>query len=240
MSVVASQRPIVDKNARRVLTPCDCKLTTDKAQGKAEAGSGWVEGYAFVWDNIDKQRELMVRGAFARSIQQVVPAGKVKLMAKHFSEGADVMENIGTVTEAREDDYGLWVHAEFSSVQDAQDIRTKVTEGHIKYLSGGFRPIQWEFREPVDENGNPKPAILAHLECALLETTVTNRPVNELAVIVAAKSETSPSAGLQSTDMSAPAGTAQAPASTPPPSPVLPRVQREIAIARASLELLGE
>lgn len=162
---------------RTQFTP-DARLIAKNNDG----GNGWIEGYLSVFGNIDQQNETVERGAFAKSIKSVVPAGKVKLMVKHFAHGGDVADCIGTVTQAREDDYGLWIHAELSSVKLAQETRQKILEKHVRGLSVGFYPQQWEHDE-VDGV-----RIVRHTEAILAEGTVTVRPANELCGIESAKS----------------------------------------------------
>jgi HK97 family phage prohead protease len=220
---------ILDKHARRILRPLAAKLSAKAT----DLSSGWIEGYAATWGNVDLQGHMMLRGCFARSIEQAIPAKKVKLMSKHYLYGGDCIECIGTVTAAREDDYGLWIHAELSAVQLAQDIRTKILEGHVDGLSVGFFPILWDFRKTSDPaaKGND---VVAHTECKLAEVTVTVIPVNEQALITAAKSQSeistpsSPSAGKNAPDAAA----IVAPV-TPPMPRSSPRNRREIECAKA-------
>jgi HK97 family phage prohead protease len=253
----------IDKHARRVMRAADPKLKA-KAIEQGAADPGWIEGYAAVWNNLDRQNEVMVKGCFARSIAQAVPAGKVKLMATHFRDGGDALECIGTITQAKEDDYGLWIHADLASTDDAQNIRAKVVEGHISSLSVGYVPIRWEVRNTEMENGEVVQTI-AHLETRLAEVTTTVRPANELATITAAKSEnhtdTTPTNGGAATGASGvtPPNAAQntgkasdqapgvasgktAPPATSPagqPAPLdLPRIKRDLVLKRARLGLL--
>lgn len=214
----------------------------------AAADNGWLEGYAAVYGNTDAQGEIILPGAFARSIGQVIPAGKIPLMIKHQAAGGDVTETIGLVTEAREDDHGLWIHAEFSAVKNAQDTRQKVLEGSITGLSVGFRDIRATI-EPMMVGGVEKPAIM-HRECALVEVTVTNRPANLQAEITGAKSADSieplnekaiPDAASQGTAVLAPVGTAQgksAPANTAATPPASHAIARDLAHRERRLELL--
>jgi HK97 family phage prohead protease len=156
--------------------------------------AGWIEGYAAVWNNVDLSGETMLRGCFAPTLSQDVSAGKVKLMSLHYRDGGDCSECVGTVTEAIEDPYGLWVHADLSAVQHAQDARKKVIEGHVKFLSVGFRLGETQLREPhndqevkiLDSVGERK--IMMHTSSQLCEVTLTVRPANPLAAITGAKS----------------------------------------------------
>jgi len=152
-----------------------------RAKNTAE-GKPYIEGYLAVFDNVDQGGDRIIKGAFAKSIKERVRAGKVPLMVKHFAYGGDVTDAIGLITEAREDDYGLWIHADLSSVQLAKDTHTKITEGIVWGMSVGFQLLRYEEVREGDD------WILELKECRLVEGTVTVRPMNEEAVIHRAKS----------------------------------------------------
>ena len=170
----------VDKDARR------CHIATDAGLiGKAALAvndPGFIQGHGAVWDNVDLQGEVMRRGAFAKSIKERIPTGKVKLMVKHFAHGGDVMELIGTITKAEEDAKGLFFHADLAKTQLAQETRQLVMDGHVDGASVGFMPIQWGFIK-VGELED----IIEHKESKLFEITVTVMPANELARLTGAK-----------------------------------------------------
>ncbi len=111
------------------------------------SGSGWIEGYASVYGNVDLSGEVITRGCFAKSIKKDIPAG-AQIDESDGAHGGDMSQCIGTVTSAKEDSYGLYIHAELSSTQDAQDARQKVVEGHIKFMSVGFQPKAVNYRDP--------------------------------------------------------------------------------------------
>lgn len=156
-------------------------IADGKLQASNGAGAGWIEGYLAYFGNVDAQNEIMAPGCFAQSLPEMVPAGKVKLMVRHFCAGGDTAEVIGTVTQAREDGKGLWIHAELSSTSLAQETRTKILEGHIKGLSVGFTGNAYEWRK-VDGV-----TVKVWTDCILREGTVTARPANDHAFILAAK-----------------------------------------------------
>jgi HK97 family phage major capsid protein/HK97 family phage prohead protease len=169
--------------AKRLAYASDASLKASPGLAAAAGGdgAGWIEGYLAVYGNVDMTREIIAPGCFAVSVALDVPAGKIPLMVKHAKHGGDVPEVIGTISQAREDDTGLWIHADLSRTQIAQDTRTKVAEGSVKGLSVGFISAQnhWETR-----GGNQ---VLVHDEGFLLEGTVTAFPVNREAQITAAK-----------------------------------------------------
>lgn len=158
------------------------KAVEDARAKVVSDGSGYLEGYVAAFGNVDEGGDRIVRGAFAKTIQERVPAGKVPLMARHWAYGGDAVDAIGKITEAKEDEYGLWIHAEFSSAPSAQEIRTKIQEGILWGLSIGYELIKWQ--ETKEDNR----VIVDLLEIKLLEATVTAHPMNEQAVITAAKS----------------------------------------------------
>jgi len=161
-------------------------------EGKEDpSDAGWMEGHGAVFGNVDEQRERIKKGAFKKTIKERVPAGKVKLMARHFAHGGDTLEVIGTITEAKEDDFGLWIHAEFSARPLAQEIRQMIVDGHVNGLSIGYIPKKWT---DTEEDGK---TVRDLLEIMLLEVTVTTMPANELATITAAKAVTEAAEALQ-------------------------------------------
>ena len=191
------------------------RLVVSKADGEgAQDDAGFVEGYLAVYGNIDSDGDIIMQGAFAKSIREVVAAGKVPLMAQHFAMGGGARDVVGTITQAKEDAFGLWVHAEFSPDADAQTIRQRVAAGHIKGLSVGFRPIRW--KQVERENGRIG---FDFEELALMEGTLTAFPANELAGITAAKSAattqdgtTEPAAAPEITEGKSAGGMAPTPA----------------------------
>jgi len=183
----------VSKSHKPVMIPAersqkDCPqarmLAAPILEGKvAELDPGWIEGYAATFNNVDLMDERILPGAFDKTIKKRVPTGKVKLMATHYADGGGASEVIGTITQAREDDTGLWMHSILSRTRTAQEIRQNVLDGHIGYFSIGYVTKDSEAAE-VDGKD-----IQDLKELAWYETTVTTIPVNELAIITNAKAE---------------------------------------------------
>lgn len=184
--------PEIDKDARRVSSPKDATGLMAKAKAKKN-DPGFVQGHAAVWDNVDLGGEIMRKGAFTKNLSDhPVSGGKVKLMVRHFAHGGDVLECIGTVTEAKEDDTGLWFNAVFSKVEMAQTVRTLILEGHVDSCSVGYMPVKWNWLTvpAMDDDGSKTIQVLEHLECKLFEVTITVVPMNVKAELTAAKSLT--------------------------------------------------
>lgn len=165
---------------------------TKDARLEAKAGTETsdvrtITGYLAVFGNIDDEGERIIKGAFKKTIKDKFGPGKsgVPLMVVHLIHGGDTKEVIGTIIEAKEDDYGLWVKAEFSAVQLAQDTWTKISEGHVKGLSVAYKIIRHEYLPDAKSE-----EIVCNLqELALYEGTVTVKPINALAGIIDAKAK---------------------------------------------------
>ena len=191
----------IDKNAIRYSTCTNPRLVAKALDtGSAPNDPGWVEGYASIFDNLDFTAEIIKKGSFVDSFA-LVRAGAIPLMSKHFRDGGDAAEAIGTVIAAREDNLGLFTRAGFSTDTNAQQMRKKVLDKTVKYFSVGFYPVEWftwppqtpeeeaacEAYPPARNRG-----IVVYTKCRLGEVTVTVKPANERSVITAAKSFAGP------------------------------------------------
>ncbi len=157
---------------KRFVRPCPVPAL----EAKADAGDGEIAGYASVFDNVDSQGDIIRKGAFARTIAERVAAGKVLLMARHFAHGGDVAEAIGIITEAKEDDKGLWIRAKLYASPMAQDIRAKIQLSPNAYgMSVGYSVLQSTplYAKDGSESG------LELRELKLYEVTVTAVPAND-------------------------------------------------------------
>jgi HK97 family phage prohead protease len=150
----------------------------------AKTETGEIQGYLASYGNIDRGGERIFMGAFAKSIREKVAAGKIPLMSKHMAHGGGVEDVIGVIKEAEERPKGLWIRAVFAKDTKSQDIRQKIMDGMVWGLSVGYRMIKWD--DEMDRATGRR--ILNLRELALVEGTVTVNPMNEEAVIMAAKS----------------------------------------------------
>ncbi len=181
------------KSHKMIMIPAErsekeCPMSKVRAapvlEGKvAKLDPGWIEGYVAAFNNVDSVADVILPGAFTKTLKERLPKGKVKLMAKHLRDGGGASEIIGTVTEGKEDEYGLWMHAVLSRTRTAQEIRQNIIDGHIGHLSVGFITKDSEM---IEHEGK---AVRALKEVAWWEATVTETAVNELCLITEAKSE---------------------------------------------------
>lgn len=165
----------------KMLGPEEAKLKVLDAESGID--SGYLEGYASVFGNVDLGSEVVVKGAFAKTIKERLKKGFIKLYDSHLVyQGTDPL--IGLVEDAKEDDYGLWFKARFSSVKRAQDIRTKIKEGILNALSFGYEVIK------ADPDESKKVRYLKELK--LYEISVVPWGMNPKAAIDAVKSQVLP------------------------------------------------
>lgn len=105
---------------------------------KAAEGGGF-EGYASVFSVIDQGGDVVMPGAFARSLAER-PAGKVKMLWQH-----DTAELIGVWDEVREDERGLFVKGRIlDEVQRGKEAMALLKAGAIDSMSIGYRTRQAE------------------------------------------------------------------------------------------------
>lgn len=132
------------KMQRKIVKPKNLqfKITED------EDGTGYIEGYASVFGNIDTMNEVVQEGAFAKTLGENLQAGKVKFVDFHNSMRSSE-DILGVVEEAEEDEHGLKFKARLSSTDRAQNVRTKIKEGILDALSIGYDVIQDEVEDNI-------------------------------------------------------------------------------------------
>lgn len=141
-------------------------------------GSGELVGYASTFGNVDLGQDVVVKGAFKASAADIKANG-IPLLADHVASTTHVL---GTIYDAAEDDTGLLVKARFSSAPSAQDVRTKLLEGHLTKMSIGYEPTAYKFEERDGKT------VRLLEEIKLWETSVVVFPMNPEATISRVKS----------------------------------------------------
>lgn len=112
---------------------------------KTASGAGSVSGYLSLWDIVDGYGDVVIRGAYAKTIPTFVQRGS--LLHEH-----DPARVIGTISDAREDSTGLWIEAAFHGDAESQRVRQVVSErldrGKHTGLSIGYIPTEVSYRAP--------------------------------------------------------------------------------------------
>ena len=112
-----------------------------------DAKSGVVSGYFSAFGMIDSDGDIMMPGAFKRSIQDWGPEGKNRI--KHLLNH-DPSKPLGKITELSEDSYGLKYISKVGTHSLGKDFVKMVESGLIGEHSIGFRTI----REQKASEGN--------------------------------------------------------------------------------------
>lgn len=154
----------------RLVVPIEWKAVGDDDQV--------LEGYASTFGNVDLGGDVVVKGAFTKTIANINSNG-IPLLADHVASTASVL---GTIFWAKEDDHGLKIKARFSKAPSAQDVRTKLLEGHLGKLSIGYETMD---DANADRDGR-RVRLLQELK--LWETSVVVFPMNTEAAVSRVKS----------------------------------------------------
>lgn len=133
-----------------------------------------VSGYAATWD-LDQVDDVIHRGAFSKSIQERMPANKIKVLSQH-----DVL--IGKPVEMYEDEKGLFVSAYISPTTRGNDDLQLVKDGVLDRFSIGFSIPGGKYE--IDEKG------IRHIyEVKLMEFSLVTFPANEAAIVTGVKAQ---------------------------------------------------
>jgi len=138
------------------------------------SGSGAFEGVAAVFGNIDRQNDIIQKGAF-KNLDAFVRDGFI-------ASAHDWSEPIGIIDKAYETAEGLVVSGRFHSTKRAQDTRAIVNErladGKSVAMSIGFQINDQDFKDGI--------RTLSDVE--LFEVSIVTVPANPLARMTAVKS----------------------------------------------------
>lgn len=148
-----------------------------KADDVAESGK--ITGYASIFNNIDLGLDVVVPGAFKKTLKE--NKGVVVILADH-----DPYSPIGYNEKAEEDKNGLLVEGQLNMKVAKAVERHALTLQALKLgapsgLSIGYRAIQ---SEPKSDN----PRIRLLKEIKLYEYSLVTFPMNTSAMVTAAKS----------------------------------------------------
>lgn len=140
---------------------------------------GEISGWASVYNVIDSQDDIVLPGAFKRTINAWKASGRtIPLVLDHEHDTDGI---IGSITDMKDTPTGLRFSAKFSSVPRAQEARTKAREGDLTGLSI-FGPIIHKSFEMRDQ----RELRLLH-EVGLWEISMTGFPANDRAMLTAVK-----------------------------------------------------
>jgi HK97 family phage prohead protease len=142
---------------------------------------GILEGFASTFGNVDLGDDIMEKGAFKKTLSE--NKGIVPILADH-----NPSSQIGWNLEAKETSEGLWVRGQIELKtqlgQEKYALAKKALEIGAKMgLSIGYSPVKVEFN-------TDKPGIRRIKEVKLWEYSLVTFPMNQDAMVTAAKSWT--------------------------------------------------
>ena len=139
---------------------------------------GIISGYASVFGNVDSYGDIVVEGAFSKSVEKIKKTGKViSVFYGHNME--DPRANIGRVIELREDGHGLFFKAQLdlSGNTYGRLVYEQLKDGRLDSLSFGFSVV----------NGATTEAGYELRELELYEISLVPIPANQEALITEVK-----------------------------------------------------
>lgn len=140
---------------------------------------GSVEGYASLFGEVDQARDMVMPGAFTRTLQSR-GLRRIPMLFQH-----DPSEPIGIWLEFREDWRGLWARGRLiPEVARGRELLALVREGAIDGLSIGYRTV----RGRID----PKTRIRKLYQVDLWEVSIVTFPLLTGARVHAVKGRARP------------------------------------------------
>ena len=140
---------------------------------KSLDATGRFAGYASVFDVVDSQKDIILRGAFAETLKGRV--GDIKMLWQHQQA-----EPIGVFERMFEDANGLYVEGRLLlDVARAKEAYALLKEKAIGGLSIGYSPIKYRLHEKTGVR------LLSSVE--LWEVSLVTFPANEAAKITVVK-----------------------------------------------------
>lgn len=163
----------VTRHIKRAPEGVEVKQTPGFHVKSVDMGQRIVEGYASTWDT-DEVGDVIMPGAFQKSLSERYPAGKIKLLRDHD-------QPIGVPLEMYEDDRGLYVKARVSETPLGDETLQLARDGVINAFSIGFSI-------PRGKSDYSEDMEIRYIrECKLYEFSLVTFPANEAAVLTAVK-----------------------------------------------------
>lgn len=142
---------------------------------KALNEDGIFAGYASVFDMVDSQRDIVMRGAFRDSIKH--RTGQIKLLWQHHQK-----EPIGYLTRLFEDQHGLYIEGRLMlELAKAREAYALLKRGIISGLSIGYSPLRYKY--------HPESNTRSLYKVQLWEISLVTFPANEASRVSVVKSK---------------------------------------------------
>ena len=145
---------------------------------KAVQEDGFFSGYGAVFGNVDWYNDVILHGAFQKSLQRWEEKGKMPPVLWNHNDG----EPIGVYTNIYEDEKGLFVEGRLliDDVPRAKSTHALLKAGAIDGLSIGYKT------KKANQQTN---GIRELIELDLGEISIVAMPANEESLIISVKSK---------------------------------------------------
>ena len=154
----------INIKGQRQIYECEIKASTDD--------SGTFEGYASTFGNVDKGNDIVVAGAFRKSLRRR-PYNKVKLLYQHNTN-----EPIVVFTSAKEDQSGLYVKGQLAmGTQRGRETFELMKMGALDAMSIGFKA------DPKSQSYDERRRKRFLRDVDLMEVSLVTFPMNDKAVV---------------------------------------------------------
>lgn len=154
----------------------DIYLKGVKLETKLSADRRKFEAYASTFGNVDSDQDIILPGAFTKTIAEAFPAKRVKVLWQH-----NWAQPIGLPTVMLQDSKGLFTETELGRSTLARDAANDVEDGIVDRLSIGF----WI---PAGKSARRSDGVREISEVALMEYSLVTFPANDQAIITGVKS----------------------------------------------------
>ena len=162
----------------------DFKVKSNFEIKDADLKKGIVTGYASIFGNLDSDEEIVVRGAFSKTIAERGPESP-KPRIKHCWQH-DSWQPIGIPIVLKEDEKGLYFESQFGKDTFSQDKLQQHIDKIITELSIGYNVVR---SEDVRDEETGERISRTLLELKLWEYSSVTWGANSLTEVISAKGE---------------------------------------------------
>jgi HK97 family phage prohead protease len=157
------------------VTQTAIQLKGVKLETKLSSDRRRFEAYASTFGNVDHDNDVIMPGAFTKTIAEAFPAKRIKVLWQH-----NWSQPIGLPVAMSQDSKGLITETELGRHTLAQDAAAQLEDGIIDRLSIGF----WI---PAGKSAQRPDGVREIAEVALLEYSLVTFPANDQAIVTGMK-----------------------------------------------------
>lgn len=151
------------------------ELKTVTAEYKVESGKRLITGYASTFGNVDHGSDVVLAGAFTKTLAEDLPAGRIKVKRQHE-------HLIGRPVHAEQDAKGLLTVSHISRTALGDETLILAEDGVLDRMSIGYHV---EEKRSATRDGRKVRELKA---LRLSEWSIVEGPMNDQAAITSVKS----------------------------------------------------